>query len=82
MSHDTMLSKYGDCTRLLKTNWKSVVFTNKVGRNSRYFVSVFDKTIIPFALVGYEMIIANSALRASLRLVGYLPSHIQRALVE
>ena len=69
MSHDTMLSKYGDCY-------------NKVGRNSRYFVSVFDKTIIPFALVGYQMIIANSALRASLRLVGYLPSHIQRALVE
>ena len=29
-------------------------------------------------LVGYEMIIANSALRASLA----LPSHIQRALVE
>ena len=29
-------------------------------------MSVFDKTIIPFALVGYEMIIANSALRASL----------------
>ena len=54
---------------------------NIVERNSRYFVSVFE-TIIPFALVGYEMIIANSALRASLRLVGYLPSHIQRELVE
>ena len=27
---------------------------------------VFDKTIIPLALVGYEMIIANSALCASL----------------
>jgi len=26
----------------------------------------FNKTIIPLALVGYEMIIANSALRASL----------------
>ena len=26
----------------------------------------FNKTIIPFALVGYEMVIANSALRASL----------------
>ena len=26
----------------------------------------FNKTIIPFALVGYEMIIANAALRASL----------------
>ena len=35
---------------------------------------VFNKTIIPLALVGCEMIIAT-------RLVGYLPSHIQRALV-
>ena len=30
------------------------------------FWGVFNKTIIPLALVGYEMIIANSALRASL----------------
>ena len=30
------------------------------------FSGVFDKKIIPLALVGYEMIIANSALRASL----------------
>ena len=30
------------------------------------FWGVFNKTIIPFALVEYEMIIANSALRASL----------------
>ena len=31
-----------------------VIFTNKVGKNSRYFVGVFNKTIIPLALVGYE----------------------------
>ena len=31
-----------------------------------YFGGVFNKTIIPLALVGYEMIIATSALRASL----------------
>ena len=43
-----------------------VIFTNKVGKNFRYFVGVFNKTIIPFALVGYEMILANSALRVSL----------------
>ena len=43
-----------------------VIFTNKVGKNSRYFVGVFNKTIIPLALVGYEMILANSALRVSL----------------
>ena len=70
-----MLSNYGNCTRLLKikNKLKSVVFTNTVGQNSQYLVGVFNKTIIPLALVGYEMIIANSA---------HLPSHIQRALVE
>ena len=31
-----------------------------------YFGGVFNKTIIPLALVGYEMIIANSVLCASL----------------
>ena len=31
-----------------------------------YFGGVFNKTIILLALVGYEMIIANSARRASL----------------
>ena len=36
----------------------------------------FNKTIIPFALVGYET--GYSQLGAT-RLVGYLPSHIQRA---
>ena len=49
------------CSKL-KSSWKSVVLvTNKVGKNYRYFVGVFNKTvIIPLALVGYEMIIANS----------------------
>ena len=35
-------------------------------------MGVFNKTIIPLALVGYEKVIANR----------YLQSHIQRALVE
>ena len=66
-----MLSKYGNCTR------RKIVFfffPNIVGQNSRYFVGVFNKTVIPLALVGYEMIIADKAL--------YLLSHIQPALVE
>ena len=57
-----MLSN-GDCKRLLKNEKQAenpLVFRNKVGKNSRYFVGVFNKTIIPLALVGYEMIIANS----------------------
>ena len=52
-----MLSKYSNCTRLLKVKNK---LKNKVWKNSRYFVGVFNKTIILLALVGYEMIIANS----------------------
>ena len=39
----------------------------------------FNKTIISFALVGYES--GYSQLGAT-RLVGYLPSHIQRTLME
>ena len=37
-----------------------------VGAIQRDFVGIFNKTIIPLGLVGYEMIIANSALCASL----------------
>ena len=44
-----------------------------------YFGGVFNKTIIPFALVGNE--IGYSQLGPT-GLVGYLPSHIQRALME
>ena len=44
-----------------------------------YFGGGFYKRIIPLALLGYEMIIANSALRG---LVGYLSSHTQRVVME
>ena len=63
MVHDAipMLSKYGiNCT-----SWKSVVFTNTVGKNSQYFLSVFNKTIIPLALVGYEMIISRAHIHCA-----------------
>ena len=70
-----MLFKYGDCTRLLKIKNKMKIswFTNKVGKNSRHFVGVFNRISIPLALIGYEMIIANSVLRVSL---APLPSSI------
>ena len=35
----------------------TVVLTNKVKKNSRYFVGVFSKTITLLALVGYEIIL-------------------------
>ena len=34
--------------------------------NIAILLGVFNKTIIPLALVGYEIVIANSVLRASL----------------
>ena len=42
-------------------------------------IKEFNKTIIPFVLVGYD--IGYSQLSAT-HLVGYLPSHIQHALME
>ena len=64
MSHYTMLSKYGDCTRLLKIN--RLFLQIKSGRILDVLWAFFYKTIIPLVLFGYKMIIANSALRASL----------------
>ena len=61
MNHYTMIYKNGEPMRnffwaFLFLLWSSFL----------YFGGVFNKTIIPLALVGYEMTIANSALRASL----------------
>ena len=62
--------------------WKLIVFVNKVGKISRYFVGVFNKTIIPLVLVGYEMIIANSALRASLATTISYPTRRRGIIVK
>ena len=61
MGHYTMLYKYGKRTRDFFGGGFN--FINLV---CYIFGGVFNKTIIPLALVGYEMIIANSALCASL----------------
>ena len=61
MRHYTMLSIYGNCTRLLK-----IKNNLKIGKNSLYFVGVINKTIIPLAFARYEVIIDKSALRTSL----------------
>ena len=55
-----MPNKYGKCTRDFGAFLFLLVST------FLYFGGVFNKTIILLALVGYEMIVANSALRASL----------------
>ena len=77
MSHYTMLSKYGNFTRLIKIKNKLKIWCFLQSREKfSIFVGVFNETIIPLVFDGYEMTVANSAL------VGYLPSLIQRALVE
>ena len=70
----TMLCKYGK-----KTGVIFGAFLFLVSSNLLYFGSVCNKTIIPFAVVGYE--IGYSQLGPK-DLVGYLPSHTQRALME
>ena len=67
-----MPNKYGKCTRDFGAFLFLLVST------FLYFGGVFDKTIILLALVGHEMIIANSALRASLAICHL----ISNALVE
>lgn len=58
-----MLNKYGKCTRQ-----KNKVYKIKLKR-LLIFWGVFDATIIPLALVRYDIIIVNSALRASLVII-------------
>lgn len=58
-----MLYKYGKCTRQ-----KNKVYKIKLKR-LLIFWGVFDATIIPLALVRYDITIVNSALRASLVII-------------
>ena len=72
-----MPNKYGKCTR----DFGAFLFL--LASTFLYFGGVFNKTIILLVLVGYEMIIANSALRASLALsiISY-PTRARRIIVK
>ena len=66
------------CSKL-KTSW-NWLFANTVGKNSQYFVGIFNKTI-PLALVGDAMIIANLVLHTSLaiyHLISRVRTHLER----
>ena len=71
-----MPSKYGNCMHLLKTKnkLKKVLFTNQVGKNSPYFVGVFNKTNSTHAC----WIRDDYSQLGAMRLIGYLLSHIRR----
>ena len=61
-----MLYKYGKRTRDFFGHFYFYCYSSLFQSSFLYFGGVFNKTIIPLALVGFEMIIANSALRTSL----------------
>ena len=64
------------CSKL-KTSQKSVVLTNKFRRNFRFFVGVF-KQLLHSRLWIWD----DYSQLGTMPLVGYLPSHIQCALVD
>ena len=68
-----MLCKYGKQTRDF---WGVFIFSLVY---FSIFWGAFNETIIPFALAGYEIGYSQFGPKS---LVGYLPSHIQRALME
>ena len=62
MRHYTMLYNYGMCIVMFR-----LLSQGKVGKLRVYILwKVFNKTVIPLALVGFETTVANSTLRASL----------------
>ena len=73
MSHYTMPYKYG---KQIRDTWGFLFLVLSIFLP---FGGVFNKTIIPFVLVGYEI---GYRKLGPTGLVGYLPSHIQRALME
>ena len=75
-----MLFKYGNCTRLLTKNRLSLQI--KSGRILTIYLTFFKETIIPLAFVGYETIIANSSLHASLATAISFPSCYKSVLIS
>ena len=58
--------------------------TEKTAGELKYcnFLGIFNKTIIPLTLVGYEIIIANSALHASLAIHHLISMHAHGIIVK
>ena len=59
MSHYTMLSKYGNCTSLLKIKNKVKIgyFYKYSQEKILHILDVFNTTIIPLALIDYSQLV-------------------------
>ena len=78
-NHTEVLHNIASSSSFLRFRSDFLAFFARISNFKFLEIKEFNKTIIPFALVGYEN--GYSQLGAT-RLVGYLPSHIQRALME
>ena len=56
-----------------------VVLAKRDQQDLAIFINFFNIAIIPFTLVGYEVIIANSALRASLAIYHLMHIYNERS---
>ena len=75
LSHHTeVLHNIATSSSFFRFRWDFLAFFARISNFKE-----FNKTIIAFALVGYK---TGYCQLGAMRLVGYLPSHIQRALME
>ena len=79
LSDHKVLHKIASSSSFFQFRWDFRAFFARISYFKFLELKEFNKTIIPFALVGYE---TGYSQLAATRLVGYLPSHIQRALME
>ena len=79
LSDHKVLRKIASSSSFFRFRSDVLAFLSRISYFKFLEFKEFNKTIIPFALVGYEN--GYSQLSAT-RLVVYLPSHIQRALME
>ena len=74
-----VLHNIASLSSFVRFRWDFLAFFARISHLKFLKFKEFNKTIVPLALVGYET--GYSQLGAT-RPVGYLPSHIQRALME
>ena len=78
-SDHKVLHNIASSSRFFRFHTDFLAFSARISHFNFLEFKEFNKTIIPFALVGHDT--GHSQLGAT-RLVGYLPSHIQRELME
>ena len=77
--HTEVLKNIATSSSFFRFRWHFLAFFSRISNFKIFGVKEFNKMIIPFVLVGYK---TGYSQRGATRLVGYLPSHIQHALMK